>query len=210
MICACGCGQEFEPSRSTLWRLNTGRISQVFIHGHNGRGEGNGRWKSGKTLSSHGYVMVKMPDHPNAAENGYVLEHRLVMSNHLGRALTDQEVVHHRNGDITDNRIENLELHTAATHRALHDPRERQRVVREPKICPVCGKTFTKTLIGNHRRAKVCSKACRNASGALAPRRILSLEDEAAIRTSSEPRKALAARYGVSEAAIKRVRRANR
>ncbi len=35
---------------------------------------------------------------------------RVVMQNHIGRELLPSEVVHHRNGDSEDDRLENLEL----------------------------------------------------------------------------------------------------
>jgi hypothetical protein len=150
--------------------------------------------------------MVWRPGHPNARPNGYILEHRFLMSEHLGRPLHADEVVHHRNGDINDNRIENLEVLTAATHRAEHDPNINRRVIKEPKICVACGKPFISLM--NYRRSKFCSISCRNAPGAHAFRRKLSLEDAAAIRDSVGIRAVeLAARYKVSLTTIKRLRK---
>ncbi len=75
-------------------------------------------WKGGRTKHHTGYIMIYCPDHPNAINGKYVREHRLVMEKHLGRYLTRKEVVHHINGSITDNRIENLELFSSAGHHA--------------------------------------------------------------------------------------------
>lgn len=62
------------------------------------------------TINHNGYRVLYKPDHTNATINGTILEHRYIMSNFLGRPLKDNENVHHKNGDRTDNTIENLEL----------------------------------------------------------------------------------------------------
>lgn len=68
-----------------------------------------------KSIDSNGYVLVPKKGHKNAVRNGCrIPEHRLVMSEFLGRPLRKNENVHHINGDKTDNRIENLELWVVA------------------------------------------------------------------------------------------------
>ena len=69
-------------------------------------------WKGGKTTTANGYIYAYAPDHPEANCRGYVMEHRLVMEEHLGRFLKLKENVHHKNGIRDDNTISNLELWT--------------------------------------------------------------------------------------------------
>ena len=47
-------------------------------------------------------------------------EHRYIMEQHIGRKLSRSEVVHHKNGDKRDNRIENLEIMSLSEHAKNH------------------------------------------------------------------------------------------
>jgi hypothetical protein len=68
----------------------------------------------GYLVDPTGYISLHLPNHPIANKGGTVYEHRLVMSEHIGRYLASHESVHHKNGNRSDNRIKNLELWSKA------------------------------------------------------------------------------------------------
>ena len=83
-------------------------------------GPNNYHWSGGRKKHSQGYILVHAPNHPNADRGGFVLEHRLVMENAIGRYLDKSEIVHHANENKSDNRIENLFLTTMSEHARHH------------------------------------------------------------------------------------------
>ncbi len=93
-------------------------------------GQRSPHWKGGKRTDSGGYHLIKLqPDNfffSMTDVNGYVLEHRLVIAQHLGRCLHSWEIVHHKNHIRNDNRIENLQL--------VSDDRHRQVTILERQI----------------------------------------------------------------------------
>jgi|SRR5882672_738497 len=82
----------------------------------------NGRARpAGEVRDKDGYVRISgHRDHPRANRAGQVLEHILVMEKRLGRHLTDDERVHHKNEIKHDNVDSNLELLTKSEHARLH------------------------------------------------------------------------------------------
>lgn len=113
-VCACGCGQQ-----TTIYQ---GRVRK-FINGHNSTGMKRGE---GRYVHRQGYVMLRMPEHPDAVKyGGYVLEHRYVMEQHVGRPLRPKEHVHHLDHDRTNNAIENLLIVDPIEHAKYHTSQPR-------------------------------------------------------------------------------------
>lgn len=64
------------------------------------------------------YILIK--NHPYCNKQGYVLRSRLIMEKKLNRYLTNKEIVHHINGNVSDDDIKNLELTTNEEHSRYH------------------------------------------------------------------------------------------
>lgn len=79
-----------------------------------------------------GYIQIYYPRHPDASASGFILEHRLIASEALGRRLTKSEHVHHINGIKDDNRPENLQVMSAGAHQNI-TIREKHRRDREAR-----------------------------------------------------------------------------
>lgn len=114
-------------------------------------GPKNGMWKGGRTVTEHGYVLIRVgTKHHLSDSRGYAYEHRLVAESLLGRRLKLFEQIHHKNGARNDNRVSNIEVtagraHHAVLHRTKSIGLQLPGEVNQMTICSCgCGTAFLK------------------------------------------------------------------
>jgi predicted RNA-binding Zn-ribbon protein involved in translation (DUF1610 family) len=120
-------------------------------------------WNIEGTASCGKYIYAIVHSHPKAIDHGYVLLHRVLMENKIGRMLLSNEVVHHKNGNKRDNRIQNLQLMTVAEHNLTHAQQNRKPMVT--LSCPQCKGMFERPRKRTHlsrrnQERTFCSRSC--------------------------------------------------
>ena len=118
-------------------------------------------WNVKKIISKGDYKYALVKEHPSRTKNGYVLLHRIVVENHIGRLLNANEVVHHIDGNKFNNSIENLEVMSASEHAKLHSS-SLGRLTCCFK-CPNCGVLFERPknkALNFKKKAVFCTSRC--------------------------------------------------
>ena len=84
-------------------------------------GKNKAKWKGGET-TCNGYVYIYSPLHPNKNKmgKGYVKRARLVMEKTIGRFLSKDEIVHHVDGNRSNDSLSNLTITTLSVHQSEH------------------------------------------------------------------------------------------
>lgn len=114
--CKCGCG-ELIHSINKL-----GKPAEFKTHHNNNIPERTANWKGGRIYNSGGYILIYKPEHHFSDNDGYIREHRLVYEQYNNCILLPWSIIHHKNHNKSDNRIENLQLFSNHyEHMRLHD-----------------------------------------------------------------------------------------
>lgn len=124
--CKCGRFYKIKCNCNIVWNKGLTKETDKRIKKYAKKKEGknnpmygmkeelNPHWKGG-IMKIEGYRYILNKSHPRTKKTGkygqkYIPEHVLVMEKHLGRFLEKDEVVHHEDGNRSNNEIKNLIL----------------------------------------------------------------------------------------------------
>ena len=124
----CSMGKLGIPLRTQIEARNTEgclELSRERMSGENNyqfglREERSPNWKGGRKINNCGYVYLKKPSHPKANKDGYVSEHVFVWMNYWKKDIPLNYMVHHKDGNRQNNKIENLLLVDHRDHTNIH------------------------------------------------------------------------------------------
>lgn len=163
----------------------------------------------------NGYRVIYKPEHPSSMTSsnweGYVYEHIYVVESTLGKLLSEEEVIHHLDGNKANNRFANLLVLSRSSHAKLHQwldsgayrcessirkgMNSGKAKVIEPKYCENCGSSL------QDKQKRFCSVTCK---GVITRKiqRPSKLELEELLKDFSMV--SLGKRFGVSDNAIRK------
>ena len=86
-------------------------------------GKNNSNWMGGEILTVQGHIKIRMPSHPRASKQGYVMRAILVWEETNGKPFPTGKEPHHDNEIPDDDRPENIIPLTHGEHTREHDLR---------------------------------------------------------------------------------------
>lgn len=116
------CRKKIVKSRSRITRNEHNFCSKECTDKGKGEymhGARIGTYNGGRTTFSN-YIAISDKQNSSSNKRGYILEHRYVMENFIGRKLKKGEVVHHIDRDRTNNDISNLILFPSQSEHIKH------------------------------------------------------------------------------------------
>ncbi len=97
---------------------HTQRVKEILSIKNSGFN--NVKFKGLRKVDAQGYIKIYIPKHPCSID-GRVLEHRYLVEQYINRYLTNEEVVHHINGNRTDNRLSNLYIFPKKVYHTFYE-----------------------------------------------------------------------------------------
>ena len=122
---------EFKICPTCKERFFTSKHSNFCTISCSHKGKYNPMWKGGRTVDENGYISIKNYTHPFTPKNHLMLEHRLIMEKKLGRYLKPTERVHHKDGNPSNNDINNLHLFKNHSIHMKNCPRKNGKYAHE-------------------------------------------------------------------------------